>query len=318
MKFLDVKTDYAFKKVFGSEGSKAILLSFLNAFDFFGGEQTITDLTIVDPYQIPLIKGMKDTYVDVKARLSNGASVIIEMQVLNVPGLEQRILYNAAKAYSTQLLQGERYHLLNPVIALTITDFVMFDDSTDYKSCFKLIEKDRLIDYQGDIELVFIELPKFQKTATELSNIVEQWIYFIQNAGKLDYIPDTMAHPAELAQAFSIANEAGLSPEELETQWRRRDFIILQRSSIEKAWEDGEQSGISKGFEKGIEQGIEQGIERGIEQGREDQRNAVIAQAHRNGLSPALIASLVGLDEAAVREQIKVLGITQGNSKIAR
>ena len=250
MKFLDVKTDFAFKKVFGSDGSKAILLSFLNAFDFFGGQQTIVDLTIVDPYQIPLIKGMKDTYVDVKAKLSNGTSVIIEMQVLNVHGLEQRILYNAAKAYSTQLLEGQHYHLLNPVIALTITDFVMFKDTSNYKSSFRLIEKEQLIEYSGDIELVFIELPKFTKSESELNNIIEKWIYFIQNSGSLAYIPDTLSQSPEIAQAFTIANEAGLSATELELQWRRKDFIYLQRDSIILAAEQGEARGMEKGMEK--------------------------------------------------------------------
>ncbi len=66
MQFLDVRTDFAFKRVFGSEQSKAVLIDFLNAVIDFGSER-ITDLTIVDPYQIPLLKGMKDSYVDVKA-----------------------------------------------------------------------------------------------------------------------------------------------------------------------------------------------------------------------------------------------------------
>ncbi|MBU0501408.1 MAG: Rpn family recombination-promoting nuclease/putative transposase, partial [Gammaproteobacteria bacterium] len=65
MRFLDVKTDYAFKRVFGAGGSKPILISFLNAILEYEGEQAIVDLSIVDPYQIPLLKGMKDTYVDV-------------------------------------------------------------------------------------------------------------------------------------------------------------------------------------------------------------------------------------------------------------
>ncbi|OQX26495.1 MAG: hypothetical protein BWK80_10160 [Desulfobacteraceae bacterium IS3] len=74
MRFSDVRTDYAFKKVFGSEESKEILISFLNAVIDFADDAEITDLTIVDPYQIPLIKGMKDTYVDVKAVLSDKAA----------------------------------------------------------------------------------------------------------------------------------------------------------------------------------------------------------------------------------------------------
>ena len=93
MRFLDVKTDYAFKKVFGSAESKPILISFLNALIGFPEGREVTDLTIVDPYQIPMLQGMKDTYVDVKATLADGGQVIVEMQVLNVKGFEQRILY---------------------------------------------------------------------------------------------------------------------------------------------------------------------------------------------------------------------------------
>ncbi|MFH1860512.1 MAG: Rpn family recombination-promoting nuclease/putative transposase [bacterium] len=102
MQFLDVKTDYAFKKVFGSDESKDILISFLNAVIDFGEGEEIVDLTIVNPYQIPLVMGMKDSFVDVKAKLSNHKNVIIEMQILNVAGFEKRVLYNAAKAYSTR------------------------------------------------------------------------------------------------------------------------------------------------------------------------------------------------------------------------
>ena len=112
MKFLDVKTDYAFKKVFGSDQSKPMLISFLNALIAFPRDQKISDLTIVDPYNIPMIKGMKDTYVDVKAVLDDGSKVIIEMQVLNVEAFEKRVLYNAVKNYSTQLESGENYSLL--------------------------------------------------------------------------------------------------------------------------------------------------------------------------------------------------------------
>lgn len=69
----------------------------------------------------------KDTFVDVKAELADGREVMVGMQVLNVQGFEQRILYNAAKSYSRQLQEGEDYTLLNPVIALTLTDFRLFE-----------------------------------------------------------------------------------------------------------------------------------------------------------------------------------------------
>ncbi|MEW6609995.1 MAG: Rpn family recombination-promoting nuclease/putative transposase, partial [bacterium] len=247
MHFLDVKTDFAFKKVFGSEGSKDILISFLNSIVKFKDDSIIEDLTIVDPYQIPLLKGMKDTYVDVKARLSNGNIVIIEMQVLNYEGLEKRILYNAAKAYSTQLLTGEQYFLLNPIIAITITDFEMFSEFSKVISYFKLKEKDELVEYSGDIELIFIELPKFTKEENELENITDRWIYFIKNAGNLEYIPKTLEKEVEIKRAFEIVNQAGLSAEELEMQFKRKDFIYIQQASIRYA----EKKGMERGMEKG-------------------------------------------------------------------
>lgn len=86
MRFLDVKTDFAFKKVFGSERSKSLLINFLNALLEYEGEYAITDLTIIDPYQAPVIQGMKDTYVDVKAVLANGKQIIIDQQLRNKIG----------------------------------------------------------------------------------------------------------------------------------------------------------------------------------------------------------------------------------------
>jgi predicted transposase/invertase (TIGR01784 family) len=273
MKFLDVKTDFAFKKVFGSEGSKDILMSLLNSLVLFPEGEVIEDLTIVDPYQIPLIKGMKDTYVDVKAKLSNGATVIIEMQILNVQGMEQRILYNAAKSYSTQLVRGDRYHLLNPVIAITITDFEMFPEFADFKSNFRLTEKNHLIEYNGDIELIFIELPKFNKTENDLNNIIDKWVFFIKNAGGLEYIPETLSVVPELSHAFAVANEAGLTLEEQEVQWKRRDFIMLQKGSIELA----EKKGVERGREEGREEGKIEVACRLIAKGMSDEEAAEVA-----------------------------------------
>ncbi len=237
MRFLDVKTDYAFKKVFGSVESKPILISFLNALIGFPVGKEVTDLTIVDPYQIPLLQGMKDTYVDVKATLADWREVIIEMQVLNVKGFEQRILYNAAKSYSRQLREGEDYTLLNPVIALTLTDFTLFETDA-VCSRFLLLEKERFIQYRDDIELIFFELPKFTLNEGQLATIQDKWLYFIKNAGRLNVVPQVLDE-APIREAFAIANTAAMSQEDLEQQERRHDFIRLQRGSQAKAFEDG-------------------------------------------------------------------------------
>ncbi|WP_317615820.1 Rpn family recombination-promoting nuclease/putative transposase [Phormidesmis priestleyi] len=188
MVFISPKTDFAFKKIFGSKKSKDILVSFLNAV-LYDGQDILQDLEILDPYQAPRIKGVKDSYLDVKAVTADYKTVIIEMQVLNALGFEKRILYNAAKAFSIQLDVGESYNLLNPVIALTITDFEMFPNSPKVISRYRLKETEELTDYTSGIELVFIELPKFNKSLEELETLTDKWVYFLKSANKLPSVP---------------------------------------------------------------------------------------------------------------------------------
>ncbi len=243
MFFINPKTDFAFKKIFGSEQSKDILISFLNAL-LYDGHSIIQDLTILNPYQTPRILGVKESYLDVKAQLKNGSWVIIEMQVLNVAGFEKRVLYNATKTYSAQLKIGDPYSVLNPVIALTITDFEMFNEGDRPISRFILKEKNSLVDYSiSDLELVFVELPKFKTSLSNLETLTDKWIYFLQNAKDLSVVPETMGAVAAIQQAFDIANRAGLTPEELdefEHQWM---YIADQRGAIAYAREDGRKEG---------------------------------------------------------------------------
>jgi predicted transposase/invertase (TIGR01784 family) len=291
MEFLDVKTDYAFKKVFGSEESKDILKSFLNSVIEFENNQKIKDLDILDPYNIPILKGMKDTFVDVKVKLGDNTIVIIEMQVLNHDGFEKRVLYNMTKNYSQQLKKGEQYHLLNPVIALTIVNFNMFEYEK-YKSSYILLEKDNFTKYSGDVELMFIELPKFNKSLEECKDIEDKWLYFIKNSEDLSIVPKDVEE--EIKSAYSIANTANLTIDELELQRKRKEFIYIQRSSVEKAKREGREEGREEGHQEGLEEGLEKGLEQGLEQGRKE-RDIEIAKSLLDVLDIETISIKTGL-----------------------
>ena len=257
MRFLNPKTDFAFTKIFGSAESTDILISFINAMLRFRPGHEIVDLTIIDPYQAPKIQGMKDTYLDVKARSRDGREFIIEMQVLNVAGFEKRVLYNAAKAYSIQLGEGEDYPMLNPVIALTITDFTMFEETLKIITKFCLRERDDFFEYpDSDLELVFVELPKFDKTEEQLADITDKWLYFLKKAGSLEMVPKTLEVEQPISHAFRIANKANLTREELDDQERREIFIQDQRGAITKADEQGFGRGLQQGLQKGAAQNL--------------------------------------------------------------
>lgn len=284
--FINPKTDFAFKKIFGSPQSKGILLSFLNAL-LYDGSPTIADLEIIDPYQAPRIEGMKDSFLDVKAQLADGRAVIIEMQVLNVLGFKKRVLYNAAKAFSTQLKAGEDYSLLNPVIALTITDFVMFPHSEQVISRYQLKEKNKLTDYSDDIELVFAELPKFNKSIDELSTLSDKWLYFLKEANYLESVPPSLEEEPAIQEAFEVAQQSRLTRDEMEVLDKQAMYIHDSRNAVRL----GEAQGIAKG------------IEQGIEQGRRAEKIAMV-RALLGKLSLLEISEITGLSVAEV-EQIQ-------------
>jgi len=239
MTFINPKTDYAFKKIFGALDNKGILISFLNAM-IYDGNPTIEDLEIINPNLPPKITGLKDTYLDVKARLADGTLVIIEMQVLNVEFFGKRVLYNAAKTYASQLQKGQGYRMLKPVIALTLTDFEMFENSDRVISRFVYKEETTNLRYtDNNMELVFIELPKFTKELSQLETVVDKWIYFMKYANTLTQVPPTMDIVPEIHQAFDIANQVNLNPDELDAIERQEMFIYDQQGVIIKAKREG-------------------------------------------------------------------------------
>ena len=240
MTFINPKTDYAFKRIFGSSESKDILISFLNAM-IYDGNPTIEDLEIIDPNLPPRVEGLKDSSLDVKAKLADGTLVIIEMQVLNVESFGQRVLYNAAKTYASQLQKGQGYRMLRPVIALTITDFEMFKNSNNLTSRFVYKEENSNLQYpDNDIKLIFVELPKFTKSVDQLETLADKWLYFMKYAITITEVPSVMDSVPEIHQAFGIANEVNLSPDELANIERQEMFIYDQQGTIIKAVKDAD------------------------------------------------------------------------------
>jgi len=241
MRFINPKTDFAFKKIFGSSESKDILISFLNAM-VYNSELVIQDLEIIDPYLAPKVTGLKDTYLDVKAQLNTGEIVIIEMQVINVEAFTKRVLYNAAKTYSLQLDVGQGYRFLKPVIALTITDFIQFENTNSGISHFIFKEKNQNFNYsENELELVFVELPKFQKSLEQLETLTDKWIYFMQSARILETVPETLETVPQIQRAFQIANQTNLTREELDEVEKVELFLQDQKNAISFAENEARQ-----------------------------------------------------------------------------
>ncbi len=274
MKFADPRTDFAFKKIFGNELAKDVLISFLNAVLSLDEAHAIVGVTLLDPYEAPKTKYQQNSFLDVKCLDARGVTYVVEMQVAYVAGFEKRVIYNASKAYANQLLKCEPYPKLNQVISINLLDFILFDDFGHYLSCHETREKISGNRYLDEIRYYFIELPKFNKTEAELRDRIEKWIYFIKHARDLETIPEALAEPV-FHHAFELANRANMTPKELEAYDDSMTVMRDERGRLEGAEEIGEKRGEKRGVLR------------------------VALAMRKNGMESSLIAQLTGL---AVKE----------------
>ncbi|MBP6386500.1 MAG: Rpn family recombination-promoting nuclease/putative transposase [Pseudarcicella sp.] len=222
MKFVDIKNDVAFRKIFGNENRKEVLISFLNAVLLLESNCKIVDVVILTPYQLPDLKGGKVTIVDIKAKDINGKEYIVEMQVAEVDAFDKRVLYYASKSYSAQIERGDQYENLNPTYFIGILDFEATQNPS-YISRHKIIDIETNENYIKDIEFNFIELPKFNKQESELNSVVDQWVYFIKNAENLNLIPDNLTDTG-LRFAYEDASKHNWTKAELEAY----DYALMR------------------------------------------------------------------------------------------
>ncbi|MDX1905443.1 MAG: Rpn family recombination-promoting nuclease/putative transposase [Bacteroidia bacterium] len=237
MKFADVKNDIAFRKIFGNENRKGSLISFLNAVLDFADDQRITQVAILNPYQLPKLKGGKVTIIDVKATDQAGRSYIIEMQVGDIDGFEKRVLYYSSKSYTDQIKRADFYRKLRPVIFIGILDFEQ-TQNTHYISRSQIRDIETGEQTVRDMEFTFIELPKFTLALDELDTLTEKWVYFIKNAENLEVIPDNLEDEG-LRSAYEEANVQTWTQEELDAYeyafMREED----ERARLDKAEQKG-------------------------------------------------------------------------------
>lgn len=182
-KYLDPKNDIAFRKIFGSEKNKDILIHFLNDMLVFREGKPIQNITFLKTNQHPELAYKKESIVDVLCKDEVGHQYIVEMQVANQKGFEKRAQYYAAKAYISQMNKGDKlYNNLKEVIFLAIVDFTMFSDKQEYKSDHVILDQNTHENDLKDFSFTFLELPKFNKDKHQLNTMIDKWAYYFKHA----------------------------------------------------------------------------------------------------------------------------------------
>jgi predicted transposase/invertase (TIGR01784 family) len=255
MQFADVKNDIAFRKIFGNEARTEILISFLNAVLKLEGEKKIVAVTILNPYQVPIVLGAKSTILDVKAKDDKGNEYIVEMQLTDKIGFAKRVVYYSAKSYSAQLNTSDNYYKLKPTIFIGILNFE-FLENPHYLSRHLILDAETHEHKLKDLDFNFIELPKFNKAEAELDTLIDKWVFFIKNAESLTVVPSN-ADDEGLKSAYTEADKHAWTQIDLdayeyarirETDEIAREMFIEEKAKIQEKMEMAKKA-IKKGFD---------------------------------------------------------------------
>lgn len=252
-KYLDPKNDVAFKKIFGTEKNKDILIHFLN--DVLGEDITtpIVSVKFLSPIQLPELVGAKQSTVDVLCTDQNGTQIIVEMQVVKNEGFEKRAQYYAAKAYCNQAEPGDdTYVNLKAVIFLAITQFIMFPDKESYKSEHVILDSKTLERDFKDFSFTVIELPKFTHDISELKTIEHRWCYFFKHAQEPENLHRLIETSDQIIKRAAEALDAHYwTKDELRAYEAVEKIMKDYRSALDCAKHEGEAEGMVKGKAEG-------------------------------------------------------------------
>jgi predicted transposase/invertase (TIGR01784 family) len=255
-KFLDPKNDFAFKKIFGNEKNKNILISFLNdLFDGRKGEKLkIQDVSFLNNSTLdPDTQAKKQSIVDVLCVDEAGIQYIVEMQVARSKGFEKRAQYYAAKAYVNQMKAGDAYHDLKEIIFLAITDFTMFPDKASYRSDHVTLDQDSFHHNLKDFSFCFLELPKFTKTIDELKSSIDKWMYFFKHAPETTDLEmgKAIGENEAIRDAYKVVDRYFWTEKEINTYEHEKKTDLDNKAVWEAALDQKLDEGIVIGIEKG-------------------------------------------------------------------
>jgi len=296
--FADPKTDFVFKRIFGSEVHKPLLIELLNALLELEGEHRIVDLEYLSPAQHVPVEELKQSLVDVKCLDQRGRHYVVEMQVLKVEGFEKRVVYNTSKAYVTQLRAGEDYPGLDDVVGVTICDFLLWPGPpVQGDAPVPMLSRWRMQEQHGgtlglsQVQYVFLELPKY-RSGDDPQGTIDRWAYFFREAKKLGVVPPALSQ-APYREALEVARLAGFSADELDLYDRAKIAEQDARGALSLA----ERLGVEKGMREGLEKGLRQGRDEGL---REAVR--VLCQAFEIEIDAQREAALTGMGAEELKE----------------
>ncbi len=245
-RYINPYTDYGFKLLFGTEPNKDITLELINA--LLQGKEVIRSLTLLPPEELADLKDKYAHMFKVYCENEHGEKIIIEMQKADQQWFKDRSVYYSSFPIRSQAVKGNWNYKLKAVYTIGILDFVFDEDKDDkeyYHHVVKLMDVNKKEVFYDKLTYIYLEMPKFQKTETELETMADKWLYALKN------LPRLLERPAALQERifkkfFDVAEIGNLSKEEYAKYFESEKIYYDNDGAIRTAEAKGRAEGQQK------------------------------------------------------------------------
>ena len=291
-RFINPFTDVGFKRIFGQEVNKPLLISFLNS--LFAGKKVITDIHFLNKEMLGINVEDRNSIYDVYCTSDTGEHFIVEMQNRNHKNFKNRAVYYVSKAITWQGERGPEWVFdLKAVYGIFFMNFRQKGWEDKLRLEGLVIDPDSHKVLLDTTHYIFLQLPAFQKEESECETDFERWIYVLKNMDTLDRLP-FKARMAVFKRLEDIVGIAALSKEDRlryeESVKVHRDNLAVEAYALETGWEKGHEEGWNLGLEVGKAEG---------------ERNANLKNAYnlkQLGVAIEIIAQATGLTEEEIKQ----------------
>lgn len=252
-RYVNPYTDFGFKKLFGTEMNKDLLISFINS--LLNGKEVVKDLTYLNTEQLGTSEADRKAVFDVYCENENGEKILVEMQRGEQQFFKDRSLYYATFPIREQGQKGEWDYRLKAVYVIGILNF-KFDEQNDdyYHHEVKLTDTRTKEVFYDKLTFIYLEMPKFNKKEEDLHGMFEKWLFVLRNLSRLLERPKALQERifTKLFEAAEVAKFTKAEYDSYEESLKvYRDWI----NTINTAEQKGEKKGFKKGEKIGIEKG---------------------------------------------------------------
>lgn len=250
-RFINPFTDFGFKKIFGEEYNKDLLIDFLNS--ILSLKSPIADVTYGSQEKLPIKKEDRKSIVDIYCESEDGSKFIVEMQKTKQLYFRDRSLLYASYPIVQQAKKGNWNYKLPPVYVIAVLDF----EYEDEKDSDKYIHDVRLVDvvsnkiFYDKLRLLYIEMPRFRKKLDELKTNEDKWLYFLKNLPDMDEIPPELDGKI-FEKAFEQAEIANYTHTEYMAYIASLDYYWCNYADMDTARQEGIEEGIKEGEFKAV------------------------------------------------------------------